>query len=96
MKVRDYAFWTVLTCVSLVLGHWLRHPEPPVDPAHPARPATFFEKATYWMALARLAHGAPRMAAPDRQELPDAVVNAPALRTIGPDGEPLLAHGEGW
>jgi hypothetical protein len=33
---------------------------------------------------------------PDRQDLPDEVVNAPAVRTIGPDGEPLIAHGEGW
>jgi hypothetical protein len=95
MKVRDYAFWTVLTCASLVFGHWLRAPQHAVNPLHPPR-ATFVEKATYWLALWRLAHGAPQMAAPDRQELPDAVVNAAPVRVIGPDGEPLLAHGDGW
>jgi hypothetical protein len=30
------------------------------------------------------------------QELPDAVVNAPAQRLPGPDGYPLLDHSEGW
>lgn len=97
MKVRDYAFWTTLTFASLIVGHFLRHPAPPVDFNHsPRHQATLMEKVTFWLALARLAQAAPQMAAPDRQELPDAVVNEPPTRTIGPDGAPLLAHGDGW
>jgi hypothetical protein len=96
MKIRDYVFWTALTCTSLFLGHLLRGPQA-ADFVHPSRPqATLMAKVTYWLALARLAHGAPQMVGPDIQELPDAVVNAPPVRTIGPDGEPLLAHGDGW
>lgn len=30
------------------------------------------------------------------QELPEVLVNAPAVRQIGPDGEPLLDHAAGW
>ena len=97
MKVRDYLFWTTLTCVSLFVGHWLRGPQQPLDFSNSSLPhATFWEKTTYWLALARLAHGAPRQMAPDRQELPAEVVNAPAVRLVGPDGEPLLDHGAGW
>jgi hypothetical protein len=97
MKARDYLFWTTLTCLSLLAGHWLRsggRSGSPLEPPH-ARPATVVEKATYWLALLRLAHGAPRLV-PTFESLPDAVVNAPPQRTDGPDGHPLLDHGSGW
>lgn len=33
---------------------------------------------------------------PSVQELPDALVNAPADRLAGPDGHPLIDHSAGW
>lgn len=107
MRTRDYVFWTLLTAAALSVGTWKRSPTPSphVESPGPAtalidRPAAFFHKATYWLALWRLAHAAPRSVGdtvpPLAQELPDAVVNAPPIRTIGPDGQPLLDHGAGW
>lgn len=106
MKPRDYVFWTLLTFASISLGSWLRapaHAQPEASPSAPRlidQPVAFVSKATYWLALWRLAHAAPRSswdtAPPLVQELPDAVVNAPPIRTIGPDGQPLLDHGAGW
>src|SRR6478752_7410308 len=98
MKARDYFFWITLTFASLLVGHWLRLPgDARAEPQAPPRPhATLLEKATYWAAVWRIGHHFAPRKTPEFRELPDEVVNAPAVRTIGPDGEPLLAHGEGW
>ena len=98
MKTRDCVFWTVLTFGSLLTGHWLRTHEPSAP--HAVRPATAWDKLSYYWAIWTLAKHAPQQAPPDyrqlRQDMPDSVVNAAPERQLGPDGEPLLAHGEGW
>jgi hypothetical protein len=99
VKIRDYVFWTALTCFSLVAGTFVRESIAHHAPPQPVRPATSLEKFTYWLALWRLAHAAPQAMPPletFHQELPDAVVNAPPDRTPGPDGHPLINHGAGW
>jgi hypothetical protein len=90
MKVRDYFFLTLLLALVLVVS--LRAPA--ASPA-PRPTASLVAKATYWLALLRLAQEAPQ-SPPLIQEVPDAVVNAPAERIDGPDGHPLVAHGQGW
>lgn len=87
MRFRDYLF---LTLLALVLVVCLR------APASPAPRPSVVDRATYWLALLRLAGEAPRSPSPLAQEVPDAVVNAPAERIEGPDGHPLVAHGQGW
>jgi hypothetical protein len=98
MKTRDYVFWIALTLGSVALGHYLRLPGDDAAAPLVERPkASLWEKATYWAAVYRLGHHfAPRQRPAEFRELPDEVVNAPAVRTVGPDGEPLIAHGEGW
>lgn len=97
MKARDYFFWITLTFSSLLIGHWLHLlRESPAGIAPDAPRATLVSKATYWLAVWRIGHHFAPRKVPEFRELPDEVVNAPAVRTIGPDGEPLLAHGEGW
>jgi hypothetical protein len=100
MKIRDYVFWTFLTLTSVTLGSWLRSPSAasvpgPISPASYRSPG-LVERATYWLAIARLAHGGPQPVPVNTQELPDEVVNAPALRAFDVEGTPLLAHGAGW
>jgi hypothetical protein len=100
MKPRAMVFWTALTIGSLLVGHWLRAVDPPRPSVVHVRPASTWDKVTYWWAIWTLAKHAPQMPPPDfrfqRQDIPDHIVNAPPDRQIGPDGEPLLAHGEGW
>lgn len=96
MKFRDYLFFAVLAAVLIAAVRWPAAAAPLPDAAQPQTPkVSFIAKATYWLALLRLAQAAPK-ARPLIQELPDAVVNAPAERTLGPDGQPLIAHGAGW
>lgn len=91
MKLRDYLFWASLSAVSLYMG-----PCQQLQPRVHAQPrqATWLEKTTWWLAMARIAHNGPREL--PRQELPDTLVNAPPERLIGPDGHPLIDHGAGW
>ncbi len=96
MKTRDYVFWTVLTLATLLVGHQLRLVEGTRSDA-PQPPATFLSRATYWLAMWRLAQAAPTPVPFQHvQELPESVVNAPPMRLSGEDGEPLLDHSAGW
>jgi hypothetical protein len=89
VKLRDYIFWTVLTLAALVLEHAVVKvifaPQPPA-----VRTASVWERVQRWWVR--------RSDSDDlfRETLPDDVVNAAPERTVGPDGEPLLAHGKGW
>jgi hypothetical protein len=73
--------------------------EPAAAPPRPRAASPTWQlvkKATWWLAVLRIAADPPQEHAPPIQELPDAVVNAPAERRAGPDGELILSHAQGW
>lgn len=63
---------------------------PSSSPPSPQRPV--IQRVGQWLAIWFLT-GHP---APPVQSVPDHLVNAPADRTVGPEGEPLLDHSDGW
>lgn len=88
MKSRDYLFLAVVTAI-IVMGWHVTSPAPATPQARPA-----LHQAGDWLAIWWLTR--EHAPAPEVQELPDHIVNAPARRVPGPDGQPLLDHGAGW
>lgn len=94
MKTRDYIFLSVL---ALVVCWAIASPSIPPDDAPDRRPrATFLQRVAKWAAIVFLVTDPAGEPAPLIQELPAHVVNAQPERTIGPDGAPLINHGDGW
>jgi hypothetical protein len=90
MKTRDFVIIGAVLFCLMAFG-WLESTAPvpgPVPHRQTLRERVTKAAAIWWLSREPARDGF--------QELPAAVVNAPADRLLGPDGELVIDHGDGW